>query len=101
MKGISWEDGEKILLQNPEFVAERDRTEPEFQALRRLILLRKDCRMSQETLADKVNMRQSHIARLESGEVKPSIKMLKRYAKGLGQVICLNVVPEEEFKNPI
>ena len=93
MKGISWEEGEKILLQNPEFVVERERTEPEFQALRQLILLRKDCSMSQEALANKVNMRQSHIARLESGEVRPSIKMLKRYANGLGYTLELSLIP--------
>jgi transcriptional regulator with XRE-family HTH domain len=55
--------------------------------------------MSQQALADKVNMKQSHIARLESGEVRPSIKMLKRYAGGLEQVILFNIAPEEEFIN--
>jgi DNA-binding XRE family transcriptional regulator len=87
MKGISWEEGERILLRNPEFVKERERTEPEFQALRKLILLRKEGRISQQDLADKINMRQSHIARLESGEVRPSIKMLKRYANGMGYTL--------------
>jgi len=57
MKGISWEEGEKILLQNPEFVKERERTEPEFQALRKLILLRKEGKISQQDLANKINMR--------------------------------------------
>ena len=93
MKGISWEEGEKILLQNPEFAKERKRTEPEFQALRKLILLRKESKMSQEALANKVSMRQSHIARLESGEIRPTIKMLKRYANGLGYALELSLIP--------
>jgi len=93
MKGISWEDGEKILLQNPEFVAERERTEPEFQALVKLILLRKKGKITQQALANKVNMRQSHIARLETGEVRPSIKMLKRYANGLGYALGIIFIP--------
>jgi transcriptional regulator with XRE-family HTH domain len=45
--------------------------------------------MSQQALADKVNMKQSHIARLESGEVRPSIKMLKRYAGVLDRLFFL------------
>lgn len=94
---ISWEEGEKILLQNPEFILERERTEPEFQALRQLILLRKQERISQQVLAMKIKMRQSHIARLESGEVRPSIKILKRYAEGLGQVLSFNIISEKEF----
>ena len=97
MKEISWEEGEKILLQNPELVIERERTEPEFQALRQLILLRKKNKISQQKLAERINMRQSHIARLESGEISPSLIMLKRYAKGLNQVLSLNIIPEKEF----
>jgi transcriptional regulator with XRE-family HTH domain len=93
MKGISWEEGEKILLKDPKFAEERKRTEPEFQALRQLILLRRKGRISQEALANKVDMRQSHIARLESGEIRPSIKMLKRYATGLGYALELKLVP--------
>lgn len=94
---VSWEEGEKVLLQNPEFVLERERTEPEFQALRQLILLRKQEKISQQVLAIKINMKQSHIARLESGEMRPSMKILKRYAKGLGQVLSFNIIPEKEF----
>ena len=96
MKGISWEDGEKILLQNPEFVAERDRTEPEFQALRQLILLRKKNNISQQKLADIINSRQSHIARLETGEVPPSLKVLKRYAGGLGYTLEFSLIPTKD-----
>jgi predicted transcriptional regulator len=99
MKGISWEEGERILLQNPELVLERERTEPEFQALRQLILLRKQDKISQQILAERTHMKQSHIARLESGEVRPSLMMLKRYAKGLGRVLCFNIITEDEFFN--
>jgi len=93
MKEISWEEGEKILLKNPEFAKERKRTEPEFQALRKLIYLRKKEKISQNVLANRINMRQSHVARLETGEVSPSIKILKRYAGGLGYSLELNLIP--------
>jgi hypothetical protein len=42
MKGISWEEGERILLQNPELELERERTEPEFQALRKWAKIEKE-----------------------------------------------------------
>lgn len=42
-------------------------------------------------------MRQSHLARLESGEVTPSLKILKRYASGLGQVISFIIISKKEY----
>jgi transcriptional regulator with XRE-family HTH domain len=66
--------------------------EPEFQALRQLILLRKKLKITQQKLAEKINMRQSHIARLETGEVTPTLKVLKKYANGLNQVISFNII---------
>lgn len=96
-KEISWEEGEKRLLQNPEVLKECEKLEPEFQALRELILLRKKFKISQQKLAEIINMRQSHIARLETGEVSPSLKVLKRYANGLNQVISFNIIPQEEY----
>ncbi len=40
-KEISWEEGEARLLENPKVAEESGRLEPEFQALRQLIILRK------------------------------------------------------------
>lgn len=99
MKGTSWKEAKKRLLENSEFVSELEKAAPELQALRQLIGLRKRKKMSQQILAQRTGMRQSHIARLESGEIRPSIQMLKRYANGLEQVLSLNIVPKEEFFN--
>ena len=101
MKGISWKEAKRRLLDNPEFVLELEKTEPEFQTLRQLIRLRKLKKISQQVLAERTGMRQSHIARLESGEIRPSIVMLKRYANGLGYALSLNIVPKEEYFNEI
>lgn len=101
MKGISWREAEKILLQNQEFAAERKRTEPEFQTLRELIILRKKSGISQQRLAEIINSRQSHIARLETGEVPPTLKILKRYADGLGYAIKLSLTPTKEREKTI
>ena len=42
MKEISWEEGEKRILKNPEVAKECKKAEPEFQALRQLILFNKN-----------------------------------------------------------
>jgi len=101
MKGISWKEAKNILLGNSEFILELEKAEPEFQALKKLIRLRKQKKISQQILAERIKMRQSHIARLESGEIRPSIEMLKRYANGLEQVLSFNIVSKEEFLNKI
>jgi DNA-binding XRE family transcriptional regulator len=96
-KELSWEEVEAKLLENPEVVKESEKLEPEFQALRKLILLRRRNKITQQDLAEKINMRQSHIARLESGEITPTLKILKRYADGLNLVITFNIISLEEY----
>ena len=96
MKEISWEEGEKRILKNPEVAKECEKAEPEFQALRQLILLRRKNKISQQKLAKLINSHQSHIARLETGEVPPSLKALKRYAHGLGYIVKFNFIPVKD-----
>lgn len=96
-KEISWEEGERRLLKDPEVAKECEKLEPEFQALRKLIYLRKKSKISQQKLAERINMRQSHISRLETGEVPPTVKTLKRYAKGLDRVLEFNIIKQDEY----
>ena len=96
-KEMAWEDIEVKLLENPEVLKESEKLEPEFQALSQLILLRKRNKITQRELAEKINMRQSHIARLESGEITPTLKILKRYAEGLNLVITFNIISREAY----
>lgn len=93
MKEISWEEGEKRILTNPDVVRECEKAEPEFQALRELIFMRKKYKISQQKLAELINGHQSHIARLETGEVPPSVRTLKRYATALGYAIKFSFIP--------
>jgi len=97
-KELSWENGEKRLLKNAEVVKEIKKLEPEFQALRQLIMIRKKNKITQHGLADKTGMRQSHIARLETGEITPTLKILKLYARGLDFVLTLNILPVYKYQ---
>ena len=96
-KEMAWEDIEVKLLENPEVLKESEKLEPEFQALRQLILIRRSNKITQHELAERINMRQSHIARLESGEITPTLKILKRYAEGLNLVITFNIISLKEY----
>jgi predicted transcriptional regulator len=96
MKEISWDEGERLILSDKEVAKECEKAEPEFQALRHLIILRKEKSISQKELAKLIDSHQSHIARLETGEVPPSLRALKKYAGGLGYRIELNVSQREK-----
>lgn len=50
----------------------------------RIKYLRETQELTQEALARVASVSQSYIARVESGEVTPSIKTLERLAKALG-----------------
>jgi DNA-binding XRE family transcriptional regulator len=97
-KELSWEDGEKRLLKNTEVVKAIEKLEPEFLALKQLILIRKKNKITQQGLADKTGMRQSHIARLETGEIAPTLKTLKLYASGLDRILTLNILPVYKYQ---
>ena len=68
-------------LKNPEFKKAYDELAPEFELASQIIDARLKKGLSQAELAEKMGTRQSAIARLESVDYNPSIKMLKRVAK--------------------
>lgn len=53
--------------------------------------VRKEQRMTQERLAEKVGTRKSNISRLESGRYNPSLDFLEKVAGGLGREIEVKV----------
>lgn len=87
-----------------ELLAEQLRDDPEFQAewertaLARAIALavvrfRTDRGLSQRALASVLEMTQPQVARLERGDVNPSMDTLVRIAGGLGIELTINVTP--------
>ena len=50
-----------------------------------MIKARNELSLSQQELAQRTGINQSHISRLESGNYNPSLKFLKRIAAGLGK----------------
>lgn len=77
-------DLRKRLLENPEVRAEYAQADAEFSLIEAMITARRDARLTQAELAQKIGTTQSAIARLEAGRVSPSITTLRRYAEATG-----------------
>ncbi len=89
---------------NDELIAEQLRTHPEFRAewkrtaLARAVAVvivryRAEHELSQRDLAERLGMKQPQVARLELGEVNPSIDTLMRVSSRLGIEFTIDVRP--------
>lgn len=79
------------LLQDPEFRAEYEKLQPQYQIARQVIAARIQKNMSQEELAEKIGTGQAVISRLEGMQQKPSLSLLERVAKALETKISLTI----------
>lgn len=72
-------------LKNPEFKAEWDDLELEYQVQAALIQARIDANLTQAQLSEKSGVRQSNISRIESGSVVPRLDTLAVLARAMGK----------------
>ena len=82
-------------MKNPKYKAEYAALGKEFQLVRSLIEARMRAGLSQAQLARRMNTSQSYIARIESGQVKPSTAALDRLAKATGLRLKITFEPAE------
>ncbi|KAB1640177.1 helix-turn-helix domain-containing protein [Adlercreutzia muris] len=80
-------------LRDPEFRAEWDALEPEFQIAKAMLDGRSARNLTQKELAEITGITQSDISKLENGNANPSLRTLERLAAGLGMRIRLEFVP--------
>lgn len=79
-------------LKNTKAKAEYEALRPEFELVLALIKARKAAKISQESLAKKLHMKQPSIARLEKGGyASTSIANLSKYADALGCFIKISI----------
>lgn len=81
-------------LEDPEFRAEYEALESEFQFRLALITARLDADLTQAQLAERIGTKQSAIARLETGSAKPSFDMLQRLTAALNVSFEIGPGPE-------
>ena len=92
MKYITYENALKERMKDPEFKMAYDALEVEFQIIHVVLRKRIEQDMSQKELAEKIGSDQATISRLESGNLNPSIKFLKRVAKAVGGQLKVTIV---------
>ena len=76
---------EKAFKENPELYEEYKELEPEYELIKQVIKIRNDQKLTQQQLAERTGTKQSNISRFEKGEYNPSLKFLKKLARGLGK----------------
>ena len=77
-------------LQDPEFREEYEALEPIYAMKRQLIQYRIDHNLTQTQLAERLGMKQSSLARLESGQSVPTLRTLQRIAHGLEKKLVVS-----------
>ena len=80
-------------MKSPKYKAEYDAMDEEFQLARMLIEARMQAGLSQTQLARRMKTSQSYVARLESGQVKPSTDALQRFAQATGLRLRISFEP--------
>ncbi|OGM31391.1 transcriptional regulator [Candidatus Woesebacteria bacterium RIFCSPHIGHO2_01_FULL_44_10] len=85
----SWKDFQKELMKNPEFVREYKKLEPKYKLISQLIGARLKKGLTQKELAQKIGTKQSAIARIEAGNVNPTVSFLEKVAQALGQKLVI------------
>lgn len=68
--------------------------EEEFSLANAVIAARSRAGLTQEALADRMQTKQSVIARLESGHVMPTTKTLEKIAKATGSRLKISFEPD-------
>ena len=79
-------------MEDPKFAAEWDAQATERGIMRKVAQARIDAGISQKELAERCNMRQSNLSRLENGNANPSVETLRRIAHGLGKRLEISFV---------
>lgn len=69
-----------------------DELEPEYQLICAIIEARREKNISQQELANVTGINRSDISKIENGNANPSLKTIKRVAKGLGKKVEIRFV---------
>lgn len=93
---VKFDDYYREKMQDPEFRKEYEAAQPEFAVMNAILDARIDAGMTQKELAERTGIRQGDISKLERGTGNPSIRTLQRLAAGMGKVLKIEFVSEED-----
>ncbi len=99
-KPMSWDSIRARVLADREVKAEYDALEAEFELASRAIAIRASTGLTQREFAERVGMKQSQIARIESGTQIPKLETLAKLAAAAGYAIEVNFIPLQDKQLP-
>lgn len=79
-------------LKDPDFKAEWDKLEPEYQLMREIIKARKEKNINQKQLAIKADTTQAKISNIEAGLSNPTIQTMNKIATAFGKKLQIRFV---------
>lgn len=94
--GISAEHSAVILGETDRVMAEEDVPETEYDIIQELVRIRKSLKLTQKDLSSLTGVTQADISRIESGTRNPSLRLVKRLAKGMGMEVKLVPASKKE-----
>jgi ribosome-binding protein aMBF1 (putative translation factor) len=86
----------KRLMHDPRFKQEYAKADADYAIVEALIRARTVAKLSQAQVAARIGTTQSAIARLEAGNVAPTISTLRRYAEATGTKLKIGLVAARE-----
>lgn len=90
----TFEDSLKKQLQkDPVFRKEWEESAPEREIMHEIAKGRERKCMTQKELSKATKINQSNLSRIESGEISPTIKTLKKIANAFGMKVQIKFVP--------
>lgn len=87
----NWKTFKKELLKDKEVAREYIKLEPRYALISQLIEKRIKNGITQAQLAKKIGTKQSAIARLEAGNINPSISFLEKISTAIGAKLIIQI----------
>ena len=81
-------------MNDPEFTKAYEEIQPEMNVIRAIIDARISQNITQKELAERTDIAQTEISKLENGTRNPSIKLLQRLADGMDMVLNISFTPK-------
>ena len=88
----SWLKDYEKEMQNPEFRAGAEKARERIETAYAILKMRHKARLSQKEVADKLNISQSAIARIEQGGQNLTIETLRKIAELFGKKVKIRFV---------
>ena len=85
-----------VKLQDDKFKKEYDAIQPELDVIRAIVDARTSRNLTQKELAERTDINQADISKLENGTRNPSVNLIKRLADGMGMALKIEFVPKQK-----